>query len=108
MKRALLSLMAALLLVPAGAEDTKKAAAPSVPDGKGPRITVEPDRSPNAHICFASGWHRCLGSHLARLELRVALAEWHRRIPDYRLADGAEVVLSPAIRQATSLPLVWG
>ena len=44
MKRALLSLMAALLLVPAGAEDTKKAAAPSVPEGKGPRITVEPDR----------------------------------------------------------------
>ena len=29
-------------------------------------LTVRLDRAPNAHICFASGWHRCLGSHLAR------------------------------------------
>jgi cytochrome P450 len=34
---------------------------------------------------FASGFHRCLGSHLARLELRVAMETLHRRIPDYRL-----------------------
>jgi hypothetical protein len=43
-KRALLFLIAALLLLPAGAEDTKKAAAPPAPDAKGPRISVEPDR----------------------------------------------------------------
>jgi uncharacterized protein DUF1573 len=41
-KRAWLFLMAALLLVPAGAEDTKKAAAAPAPEGKGPRISVEP------------------------------------------------------------------
>jgi cytochrome P450 len=40
------------------------------------------ERSPNPHIGFASGFHRCLGSHLARMEMRVALDAWHQRIPD--------------------------
>jgi cytochrome P450 len=65
-------------------------------------------REANRHLAFGGGPHRCLGSHLARLELRVAIEELHRRIPDYRIAPGAEVNLSPAIRQAGSLPLVWG
>jgi cytochrome P450 len=68
---------------------------------------VEFARETNRHLSFGAGPHRCLGSHLARLELRVALEEWHRRIPDYRIAEGAEVHYSPGIRQANSLPLVW-
>ena len=43
------------------------------------------DREVNRHIAFGGGIHRCLGSHLARMELRVALREWHRRIPDYEV-----------------------
>jgi cytochrome P450 len=65
------------------------------------------DRSENRHVAFGAGPHRCLGSHLARLELRIALEEWHRRIPEYRIADGEEVHYSPGIRQADHLPLVW-
>ena len=43
------------------------------------------DREVNRHIAFGGGVHRCLGSHLARLELRVALREWHKRIPEYEV-----------------------
>jgi cytochrome P450 len=70
-------------------------------------LTVRLDRSPNAHICFASGWHRCLGSHLARMELRAALDVWHARIPEYQIADGAELVYSVNPRAPHHLPLVW-
>lgn len=38
------------------------------------------------HLSFGAGPHRCLGMHLARHELVIALAGWHKRIPDYELA----------------------
>jgi cytochrome P450 len=49
------------------------------------------DRELNRHVAFGSGIHRCAGSNLARMELRVALEEWLRRIPTFRLAEGQEV-----------------
>jgi cytochrome P450 len=52
-------------------------------------LDVDPDRPRRGHIAFASGVHRCLGSHLARAEMRIALEEFHRRFPRYRLKDGA-------------------
>ncbi|MDX6287598.1 MAG: hypothetical protein QOG53_3083 [Frankiales bacterium] len=70
--------------------------------------TVDFDRGRNRHLAFGAGPHRCLGSHLARLEVRVALEEWHRRIPNYRVADGADFHFSAGIRQANTLPLVFG
>jgi cytochrome P450 len=62
-------------------------------------------RDPNRHVAFGGSHHLCLGAHLARLELRVSLEEVHARIPDYRLADGADIHFSPGIRQTSSLPL---
>ena len=70
-------------------------------------VHAEFERESNRHLAFGAGPHRCLGSNLARVELKVALEEWHRRIPDYRLADGAELLYSPGIRQTMELPLVW-
>jgi cytochrome P450 len=69
---------------------------------------VDFERERNRHLAFGAGPHRCLGSHLARLEVRVALEEWHRRIPHYDIAPDAEVQFSPGIRQAESLPLIFG
>jgi cytochrome P450 len=68
---------------------------------------VDFGREANRHLAFGAGPHRCLGSNLARTELRVALEEWHRRIPDYRIADDAELTYSLGIRQTSELPLVW-
>ena len=69
---------------------------------------VDFERERNRHLAFGAGPHRCLGSHLARLEVGVALEEWHRRIPDYRIAPDADVHFSPGIRQAERLPLAFG
>jgi cytochrome P450 len=67
---------------------------------------VRYDRDANRHLAFGGGPHRCLGSHLARLELRVAIEEFHRRIPRYELAHD-EIHFSPGIRQADQLPIVF-
>jgi len=65
------------------------------------------DRSANRHLAFGGGPHRCLGSHLARMELKVALQEFHQRIPEYEIVAGTDVHFSPGIRQADRLPLVF-
>jgi cytochrome P450 len=48
-------------------------------------------RYPNRHFGFGGGIHRCAGSHLARLELRVAMEEIHARMPRYALDPGRPV-----------------
>jgi cytochrome P450 len=64
------------------------------------------DREVNRHAAFGLGIHRCVGSHLARMELRVALEVWLQRIPEFTLADPAAVTWSAGqIRGPRTLPL---
>ena len=65
------------------------------------------DRTVNRHLAFGGGVHRCLGSHLARRELRVVLREWHRRIPEYELKPGIELQYVTGLRSVENLELVW-
>lgn len=70
---------------------------------------VQLDRVRNRHAAFGLGRHRCLGSHLARMELRVALEEWLARYPDFELADPAAVTWSGGqVRGPRTLPLRIG
>jgi cytochrome P450 len=66
-------------------------------------------RSPNPHLGFGLGIHRCLGIHLARRELRIGLREIHRIMPDYQLDPAnAPIVGSGGVRGLFSLPLLVG
>ncbi len=66
------------------------------------------DREINRHVAFGSGIHRCAGSNLARMELRVAIEEWLKRIPTFHLADDAEVTWAGGqVRGPRSIPVVF-
>lgn len=66
------------------------------------------DRAQNRHVAFGVGIHRCAGSNLARMELRVALEEWLARIPEFSLKDGAEVTWAGGqVRGPRSIPVVF-
>lgn len=86
-----------LLEIPAATRDPRQFPDPT---------TVDFDRFPNRHIAFGASEHRCLGSHLARKELQAAIREWHRAIPDYRLAGDTPMAHGGTI-SLMSLPLEW-
>lgn len=67
---------------------------------------VRIDRTENPHVAFGLGRHRCLGSNLARMELRVALEEWLKRFADFELAEGAIVRWSEGtVRGPRTIPV---
>ena len=67
------------------------------------------DRKENRHAAFGLGIHRCVGSNLARMEIRVALEEWLRQIPDFRLDPQAPVTWSQGtVRGPRRLPVLFG
>ena len=67
---------------------------------------VQIDRAENRHAAFGLGIHRCLGSNLARMELRVALEEWMARYPDFELTDPSAVTWSAGqVRGPRTLPM---
>lgn len=65
------------------------------------------DRARNRHLAFGLGIHRCIGSNLARLELTVALQEWLRAFPDYRLDPNGHTTWAPGqIRGPRNIPVL--
>ncbi len=70
-------------------------------------LTVDFDRPANKHLTFSPGSHRCLGSHLARHELAVGLKEWHKAIPDYRVADRQSITYTGGVAGMHYLRLEW-
>jgi cytochrome P450 len=67
------------------------------------------DRKNNRHAAFGLGIHRCVGSNLARMELRVAVEEWLKRIPEFRLDPSSPVTWSEGtVRGPRRLPILFG
>ena len=65
------------------------------------------DRKENRHAAFGLGIHRCVGSNLARMEMIVAIEEWLKRIPDFRLA-GRVTWSEGTVRGPRQLPVLFG
>ena len=78
-----------------------------------PEVFEHPDRGRarprgEPHIAFGAGIHRCAGSNLARMELRVALEAWFARIPEFRLGDPAAVTWAGGqVRGPRTVPVVF-
>lgn len=70
-------------------------------------LDLDVDRNNTRHLAFGGGVHRCLGSHLARLELSVALEEIFATLGSFTIPEGQHVDFLPGIRNAHSLPLQW-
>ena len=71
--------------------------------------TVILDRQQNRHLAFGAGIHRCAGSNLARMELRVAVEEWLARIPEFEVVDETKVTWAGGqVRGPRSVPISIG
>ncbi|MFC0303366.1 cytochrome P450 [Rhizorhabdus histidinilytica] len=69
---------------------------------------VDLTRSPNRHNTFSFGPHRCLGSHLARREIQIAIEEWLKRVPPFTVKPGTTFkTLGGGVIGMEALPLVW-
>lgn len=105
------------------AMDTEYAGCP-IPEGsrvlmnfpaanRDPRVFERPDevildREKNPHIAFGVGIHRCAGSNLARMEMRISVEEWLKRIPDFRLEDPDAVTWAGGqVRGPRIMHVVW-
>jgi cytochrome P450 len=71
-------------------------------------LEVDFDRPRKTILAFTVGVHSCMGAHLARLEVKIALQEWLKRIPEFQIKPGYEVEYRPGgVVGPEYLPLVW-
>lgn len=84
-----------------------------------PACNFDPDVFPNPTevdfhrpkkiiLAFTVGVHSCMGAHLARLEVKIALQEWFKRIPNFKLKPGTKMEYRPGgVIGPERVPLVW-
>lgn len=71
-------------------------------------MTVNFDRPRKTILAFTVGVHSCMGGHLARLEVKIALQEWLKRVPDFTLKPGTRIEYRPGgVIGPEAVPLVW-
>ena len=69
---------------------------------------VDFERPVSSHLVFGSGPHRCVGSHLARLEIRVFIEEWVKRVPEFSVqAQGDLPTRGGLVWSPVAVPLAW-
>ncbi len=69
--------------------------------------SFDPARKANRHFTLASGAHLCLGAHLARLEMTIALETWLTRVPMFSIASDDKREVFPGLMSVTNLKLTW-
>jgi cytochrome P450 len=67
----------------------------------------DPERKANRHFTLASGAHLCMGAHLARQEMKIALEHWLARVPMFSIADGDRREVLPGLLSVSHLDLTW-
>jgi cytochrome P450 len=97
------------VVIPKDTEVTLALASANVdPNGLPEADTVDVRRTAIRSFAFGGGPHRCLGSNLARMELRSVVRTWHDRIPQYSLAPGTTLHWNgSSLRGIDSMPLRW-
>jgi cytochrome P450 len=71
-------------------------------------MRVDFDRTSVRHSTFGNGAHKCPGAHLARTEIRIALEEWLKRIPEFEVEPGIKLTFTCGINGSLdALPIVW-
>jgi cytochrome P450 len=72
-------------------------------------MNVDFHRKKPSHQTFGEGVHLCAGQNIARLELKIAIEEWLRLIPEFQIENGVEIVhRSGSVATVARLPLIWG
>jgi cytochrome P450 len=72
-------------------------------------LRVDFDRKRKTILAFTVGVHSCMGGHLARLELKIALQEWLKRIPRFAVQPDTNIIYRPGgVVGPKAVPLVWG